>query len=154
MNSLELKTIGHVEIENGYKIKVDKEYIKALKGIKDFSYIQVIYWFDKVKDTNLMVEHKPYKKGPEELGVFATRSPFRPNPIGIETVYLIDADLENGILYIPYIDAFDKTPILDIKPYMPSIDRVENPNMPSWCRHWPDCYEKSGDFNWEDEFNF
>ncbi len=154
MNNLELRTIGKIETSNGYKIVVAKEYVKALKGLKDFKYIQIIYWFDKITNRDLLIEKKPYKKGPDELGVFATRSPLRPNPIGIETVYLLDIDYENGIIYIPYIDAFDNTPVLDIKPYMPSIDRVEKPDMPNWCKHWPDALEKSGDFNWQDEFNF
>lgn len=44
--------------------------------------------------------------------------------------------------------------ILDIKPYTPSVDRVEKPNVPKWCSHWPMSYEESGDFNWEDEFLF
>ncbi|MDO5556447.1 MAG: tRNA (N6-threonylcarbamoyladenosine(37)-N6)-methyltransferase TrmO [Clostridia bacterium] len=154
MNNLELRVIGSIETDNGFKIKINKEYVNALKGISDFKYIQVVYWFDKVDNRDLIIENKPYKKGPEELGVFATRTPFRPNPIGIETVYLQNVDLENGVLYIPYIDAFNNTPVLDIKPYIPSIDRVENPDMPEWCKNWPDCYEKSGEFNWEDVFNF
>lgn len=154
MKDFELRNIGKIDTTDGFKIIVNKEYIRALKGINDFKYIQVVYWFDRIDNRNLLVEKKPYKKGPEELGVFATRSPLRPNPIGIETVYLIDVDLDNGVLYIPYIDAFDNTPVLDIKPYIPSIDRIENISMPNWCKDWPDCYEKSGEFNWEDVFNF
>ena len=154
MNNFELRVIGSIEVNGGFKIKINKKYIKALKGLEEFKYIQVIYWFDKVENRDLIIEEKPYKKGPDKLGIFATRSPFRPNPIGIETVYVENIDLENGILYIPYIDAFDGTPILDIKPYIPSIDRVENINMPEWCKNWPNCYEKSGDFDWANEFNF
>lgn len=63
-------------------------------------------------------------------------------------------DYDNGRIYITYIDAMNNSSILDIKPYTPSIDRVENPNVPNWCSHWPLSYEKSGDFNWEDEFLF
>ena len=48
----------------------------------------------------------------------------------------------------------DDSIILDIKQYTPSIDRVENPNVPTWCRHWPLSYEESGNFDWEDEFLF
>ncbi len=154
MNNFELRVIGSIEVNGGFKIEINKEYIKALKGLEEFKYIQVIYWFDKVENRDLIIEEKPYKKGPDKLGIFATRSPFRPNPIGIETVYVENIDLENGILYIPYIDAFDGTPVLDIKPYIPSIDRVENINMPEWCKNWPNCYEKSGDFDWANEFNF
>lgn len=151
---MELKEIGKIDTSNGFKIILDKEYIKGLKGLNEFKYIQVIYWFDKIEKRDSLIENKPYKKGPDELGVFSTRTPKRPNPIGIETVYLLDIDLENGILYLPYIDAFNNTPVLDIKPYIPSIDRVENITMPDWCKEWPDCYEKSGEYNWQDVFNF
>lgn len=52
------------------------------------------------------------------------------------------------------LDADDNTPVLDIKPYTPSLDRVESPGVPEWCRHWPKSIEESGDFPWEGEFNF
>ncbi|MDR0958673.1 MAG: tRNA (N6-threonylcarbamoyladenosine(37)-N6)-methyltransferase TrmO, partial [Clostridiales bacterium] len=54
---------------------------------------------------------------------------------------------------LTYIEAFDGSPVLDIKPYTPSLDRVELPNVPDWCSHWPKCYEQSGDFEWESEMN-
>jgi hypothetical protein len=44
--------------------------------------------------------------------------------------------------------------VLDLKPYTPSIDRVESPSVPEWCDHWPKSYEESGGFDWEAEFNF
>lgn len=52
------------------------------------------------------------------------------------------------------MDCHDNTPILDIKPYTPSFDRVENPSVPSWCAHWPGSIEESALFEWENEFNF
>lgn len=55
---------------------------------------------------------------------------------------------------IAYIDANDGTPVLDIKPYTPGLDRVEKPGVPDWCCHWPESLEESGEFNWENEFNF
>ena len=55
---------------------------------------------------------------------------------------------------IAYIDAHDNTPILDLKPYTPSFDRLEALVVPDWCRHWPMSLEQSGEFNWENEFNF
>lgn len=86
--------------------------------------------------------------------MFATRTPNRQNKIGQETVYVINIDEEKGIIEVPYIDAFDGTPVLDIKLYTPSIDRVENVEVPVWCKDWPDCYEKSGDFDCSNVFNF
>lgn len=84
-----------------------------------------------------LVEKKPYKNAPEVLGTFATRSPERPNPIGVSCSYVTYVDYQNGIIGLAYIDADDGTPVLDIKPYMPSLDRVEEPLMPSWCSNWP-----------------
>ena len=55
---------------------------------------------------------------------------------------------------LSYIDAEDGSPLLDLKPYTPSLDRVEDPPLPAWCAHWPRDVESSGDFPWEDEFNF
>ena len=59
-----------------------------------------------------------------ERGLFATRAPSRPNPIGFSIVKL--EKIENGILYISGIDAFDGTPVLDIKPYLPSVDCIKS----------------------------
>ena len=61
------------------------------------------------------------------MGIFATRAPLRPNPIALSTAEVLDIDQANGILRLAYIDALDGTPVLDIKPYTPSLDRVETP---------------------------
>lgn len=76
------------------------------------------------------------------------------NPIALTTSQIIHIDNEQGIIQVAYIDADDKTPLLDIKPYAPSLDRVEQPELPNWCSYWPKSTEESGDFDWEDEFNF
>lgn len=88
------------------------------------------------------------------MGIFATRSPVRPNPIALSTAEIIGIDYQNGIVQIAYIDANDNTPLLDIKPYTPSLDRVETPGVPAWCSHWPQSLEESASFAWENEFNF
>lgn len=88
------------------------------------------------------------------MGIFATRSPMRPNPIALTAVEIINIDYQKGIIQIAYIDANDNTPILDIKPYTPSLDRIENPGVPKWCCHWPKSLEQSAYFDWEKEFNF
>lgn len=63
-------------------------------------------------------------------------------------------DIEHGVVGLYYIDAFDGTKVIDLKPYVPSVDRIENPSVPDWCKHWPKSYEESGRFDWESEFNF
>ena len=158
MKSYILTPIGTVHTnENGFYIQLEKEYIPSLSGLEGFSYIQLLYWFDKCDTPNSrtkLTENKPYTNGPDILGTFATRSPERPNPIAVSSVYVTYIDHESGIIGLAYTDAFDGTPVLDIKPYTPSLDRVEEPSVPEWCEHWPDCVEKSGEFDWESEFNF
>lgn len=84
---------------------------------------------------------KPYKCGPESMGVLATRSPVRPNPIVIPMVKVGDLNFDNGAIKIEYIDAKDNSPILHIKPYYPNSDKVKNPTVPDWCSHWSDNVE-------------
>ena len=88
------------------------------------------------------------------MGVFALHSPERPNPVAISNVNIAGVDVTRGIVYLYYIDAFDGTEVIDLKPYVPSIDRIDKPVVPDWCSHWPKSYEESGDFDWEAEFNF
>ena len=61
---------------------------------------------------------------------------------------------DKEVVSLTYFDAFTGTPILDIKPYQPSIDKVESPAVPEWCAHWPKNFETSGEFDWGKEFNF
>lgn len=158
MMNFNVKEIGKVCCdEAGFSIKLNEEYRKALTGLEGFGYVQVIWWFDGCDNdaarSNLTVK-KPYTNGPEVLGTFATRSPARPNPIAISSSYVTFIDDENGVIGLAWIDANDGTPVLDIKPYTPSVDRVEAPIVPNWCAHWPKNVETSGDFDWEKEFNF
>ena len=145
--------IGRVECAEGeFRIVLDAEYAPALRGLEGFSHAQVIWWFDRTGDTGSLVESKPYVKGPDELGVFATRSPMRPNPIAVSSVGITYVD--EATVGLEYIDAYPGSPVLDIKPYTPSIDRIESPSVPAWCAHWPRSVEESGGFDWEAEFNF
>ena len=155
---MELKEIGKINVEGAEMfLQINKEYVKAIKGLEGFSNIDVLWWFDKCDNEecrSLLQVDKPYKKAPEKLGIFATRSPIRPNPIALSITEITHIDYDNGRIYITYIDAMNNSSILDIKPYTPSIDRVEKPTVPNWCNHWPKSYEKSGDFDWGNEFLF
>lgn len=138
-------------------IEVEKSYIPALQALEGFSNINVVWWFsdfDDEQSRSTLQAGQPYKGAPEVMGVFATRSPLRPNPIALTTVDIIHIDYEKGIIRIAFIDANDGTPVLDIKPYTPSFDRVETPSVPAWCSHWPKSTEESAYFAWEKEFNF
>ena len=158
MQNFQVNPIGKVNVNGGeMSIQLEPKYIPALQSLDGFSHLNVIWWFndfDTTEARNTLVSPLPYKNAPAIMGIFATRSPIRPNPIALTTVEVIHIDYEKGIIQIPYIDANDGTPILDIKPYTPSIDRVENPAVPEWCANCPKSIEKSGDFDWENVFNF
>ncbi len=146
-----IKTLGHT-----YSIVLDKDYIPALISIDGFSHLLIIWWghlYESPEYRTNLIGDKPYTKGPEKIGVFATRSPVRPNPILITTIIVQDIDHEKGIIYTPYIDAENESPVLDIKPYHQS-ERVKACNVPEWCKHWPEWHEDSAAFDWENEFNF
>lgn len=155
---MELKEIGKIKMEGEEMfLQINKEYVKGLEGLDGFSNIDVLWWFDKCDNNEcrgVLEVKKPYKKAPETLGVFSTRSPERPNPIALSITEITHIDYDNGRIYITYIDAMNNSSIVDIKPYTPSIDRVENPIVPKWCNHWPVSYEEAGNFDWENEFLF
>ncbi len=158
MEKMKLKSIGKIVTnQEGMYISLDKSYLPALEGLEGFSHIQVCWWFSK-SDNNVsrtkLSETKPYTRGPSVLGTFATRSPERPNPLAISCAQVTYIDKDNSIIGLAYIDADNGSPVLDIKPYIPSLDRVDTPLVPPWCGHWPKCCEESGNFDWESEFNF
>jgi tRNA-Thr(GGU) m(6)t(6)A37 methyltransferase TsaA len=98
-------------------IEVFEAYLEGLGGLEGFSHIYVLYVFDRAKEVKLKV--KPFLKD-IEVGVFATRAPSRPNTIGLSILEL--KGIEGGILRVVGLDILDKTPVLDIKPYVPKFD--------------------------------
>ena len=112
-------------------IVVEKDYETALEGIEDFSHVYIIFWMHEIDDA----ERRTLKTHPRRridlplLGVFATRSPLRPNPIGLTIVELLER--RGNILTVRGLDAFDGTPVIDIKPYN-HWDRIEDVKVPEW----------------------
>ena len=158
MEKFTVKSIGKVRSdESGMRIEMEKEFIPALTNLEGFGYINVLWWFhqsDNEGSRSKLIEKSPYKDSPDTLGTFATRSPDRPNPIALTCAYITYLDCDNGIIGLAFIDAEDGTPVIDIKPYTPSFDRVESPIVPDWCTSWPKDVETSGDFDWSKVFNF
>ena len=148
--------IGTIGAKDGcFCLRIDKEYRAALAGLEGFGHLQAIWWFDGcdgARARSRLVEARPYARGPERMGAFATRSPCRPNPIALTCAGIVRIDWEGGVIDLDYIDAEDGSPLLDIKPYTPSLDRVERPIVSAWCAHWPQSVEESGDFDWAGEF--
>lgn len=155
----ELRPIGHVEAmpDGSAMIRVEERYRAGLAGLEGFSHLAVLWWChlaDEEELRDVVDAGRPYVGLEYDLGVFATRSPFRPNPIALTMVAVASVDAEAGTIATPYLDAEDGTPILDIKPYTPSIDRVEAPRVPAFCASWPKNVETSGDFDWAAAFSF
>ena len=98
-------------------IEIFPEYIPGLADLAEFSHIFILYHFHLSKKFSLKV--KPFLDD-QKRGLFATRAPSRPNPIGLSVVRLIS--ITNGSLQIQNVDVVDGTPLLDIKPYVPGFD--------------------------------
>ena len=111
------------------EIVIDKTYTDGLDGIEDYSHVIVVYWMDKEEECHL--KHHP--QGKEDIpfvGIFACRCPQRPNRIAISTVELLSRD--GNSLKVKGLDIVNSTPILDIKPYTPQYDEIENAKVPNW----------------------
>jgi len=139
-HSLELKPIGIIhppyhdrrkaprqgcERKEISQVEVYKEFEEGLKDIEKFSHIILIYWFHKSTGYSLIVT-RPRDVKPR--GLFATRSPDRPCPLGLSVVELLAR--EGNIIKVKGLDAIDGTPLLDIKPYFPSVDERSNVRVP------------------------
>jgi len=120
-------------------IKIFDEYIDGLEGIDEYSHLIIIYHLHESSDVRLRGRPWGREEFPE-VGVFATRFPWRPNPIGVSTVELVEVD--KPFLRVRGLDAWDDTPILDIKPYT-YYDVVRNPVIPWWARkRWEEWLER------------
>ena len=126
--------IGVVQKQEGRTLLVlDKKYQPGLHGIDGFSHVYVFWWFDRndtQKKRSILQVHPMGNRENPLTGVFATRSPVRPNLIAL-TLCKIVAVKENTI-EVEKIDAFDGTPVLDIKPFLPGYDTTEDAKMPEW----------------------
>ncbi len=103
------------------KVKVFNEYAEGLKDIEGFSHIILLYVFHKSRNYKLTV--KPFLDK-QSRGLFATRAPWRPNPIGLSIVELLRR--KKNVLAVKEIDVLDETPLIDIKPYVPTFDERQN----------------------------
>ena len=143
--SLDISLKGLGTVRNGIKqrpesgwekivseIVVDSRLTEALDGLEEFSHIIVIYWMHQVPALD-KVPTKVHPRGRQDLplvGLFATRAPYRLNPIGETTVRLLER--RDNILKVEGLDAIDGTPVIDIKPYIPGLDAVTEAKAPSW----------------------
>lgn len=115
------------------QIIINNELTEALNGVTGFSHLFVLFWLNHVSDQQrgTVQVHPRGRKDMPLLGVFATRTMLRPNPIGLTLVELVKA--EGNVLTVRGLDAFDGTPVLDIKPFDP-WDTTANVKVPQWWR--------------------
>lgn len=96
---------------------------EAIRGIEEFSHLWLIFGFSKAtRDKNALTVRPPRLGGNKRIGVFASRSPFRPNSLGLSVVRLEQIEKEDNVIIVSGVDLLDCTPIYDIKPYLPYAD--------------------------------
>ena len=121
-------------VETVSRIVIAPRYIRALDGIEAFSHIVVLFWLHEIKNKERVILRVHPRRDPliPLTGVFATRSPVRPNPIGMTTVKLIKK--EGNIITVTGLDAIDGTPVLDIKPYIPENFPQSEITVAGWSK--------------------
>ncbi|MCW5606398.1 MAG: tRNA (N6-threonylcarbamoyladenosine(37)-N6)-methyltransferase TrmO [Burkholderiales bacterium] len=131
---------GHwADVES--RIELDPPYAKGLVGLREFSHAVVVFHLDRIPPFDPAKQIARNPRGMEDLepvGVFAQRTKFRPNPVGVTAVELVAVD-DTGIT-VRGLDALDGTPVLDIKPYIPAFERKDDVRLPAWVDKMMDGY--------------
>lgn len=128
---------GRVESE----IHLDAQYAAGLQGLEEFSHAMVLFHLHEVQGFDAGKQLLRHPRGMEhlrEVGVFAQRTKYRPNPIGVSAVEL--REIRGSVVVVRGLDALDGTPVLDLKPYIPMFDRVESVRTPEWVAHFIEGY--------------
>ena len=117
-----------------FYIKINPEYIDGLNDLDKFTYIYVIFYAHQISREVEMMISPPWTDG-KKVGVFSSRSPVRPNPIGVSIVRI--NDVIGNRVYTSGLDVFDGTPVLDIKPYIKDLDDKPDANL-GWIEEMDD----------------
>jgi len=140
--SLRIRPIGYVttdasheELRRGEavsKIVIAPRFSRGLQGVEDFSHFYVLFWLHQMPEKSQAFKvHPRGRQDIKKVGVFATRSPHRPNPIGLTLVKLLRK--RGRILTVKGLDAYDGTPVLDLKPH-DKRDSAPRPRVPAWWK--------------------
>ena len=131
-----VRPIGRVEkTDDRTQIVLDKKYQPGLLGLEGFSHVYVFWWFDKndTPEKRAILQLHPRGNPQNPLtGVFATRSPVRPNLIALTLCKVVS--IKENVLEVEKIDAFPGTAILGIKPFIPGYDSVTDAQVPDWLK--------------------
>ncbi len=131
-----VRPIGYLRLEaDGPVIEINPELLPALEGLELHSHLWIIFYFHENEtspDRHLLQVHPCRNPANPLLGVFATRSPVRPNLIGLSLGRL--RRVVGNLIYLEELDLRNGTPILDLKPYFPNTDSVPDARAPRWQR--------------------
>ncbi|MBI4194401.1 MAG: tRNA (N6-threonylcarbamoyladenosine(37)-N6)-methyltransferase TrmO [Betaproteobacteria bacterium] len=122
------------------RIELDPALAPGLRGLEEFSHVLVVFYLDRIAAFDAAKQLLRQPRGMEDLkpvGVFAQRTKFRPNPIGVTAVQLVS--VAGNVLTVRGLDALDGTPVLDVKPYIAAFDRMDA-TMPAWVEHMMEGY--------------
>jgi len=129
--------IGVVESSDELsRVVIFPQFRTGLLGLNNFSHIIILYWFhlrDNEKERSTLQVVPRRHLGAPKVGVFASRSPSRPNPIGLCAVEL--TKMEGYTLFVKGLDAVEGSPIVDIKPYIPRVNSISETTVPEWASH-------------------
>ena len=116
------------------EIVIDSSLTEALEGIEEFSHIIVLFWMHRLGEDGTPLKQRPMGQKDRPLkGLFALRTPNRPNPIGKTTARLLER--RGNTLKVEGLDALDGSPVIDVKPYMPGYDAAADATVPAWITH-------------------
>ena len=131
-----MRPIGQVELDHDQAaIRILAPYVDGLLGLDAWSHVQVLYWFDRNDTPEKRRVLRVHPRGNREnplTGVFACRSPFRPNLIALSLCRILA--VEGAVVRIDGMDALDGTPVLDLKPYTPADAATGEVRVPDWAR--------------------
>ena len=141
--TIEMRPIGKVQNEftsavpDGWesalhRILVDPCWAPALKGLEGFSHIYVVFWLHGIAGDIAQHVHPENRQDLPAVGLFATRTPRRPNPIGLQVVELISR--RRNVLTVRGLDALNGSPVIDLKPYLPRGDSIADARTPDWIQ--------------------
>ncbi len=132
---VQTKAVGQEVRQKGAlsSIILRQELADAVEGLDEFSHAFILFWMHEITpdERRIVKTHPRGRRDLPFLGVLATRSPHRPNPIGLTLVEIVK--VEGHVLTVRNLDAFDGTPVLDIKPYDP-WDATDQARVPAWWR--------------------
>ncbi|MEX2721214.1 MAG: tRNA (N6-threonylcarbamoyladenosine(37)-N6)-methyltransferase TrmO [Candidatus Wukongarchaeota archaeon] len=133
--------VAKVWDEEKAKIKIKKEFAEGFERIEEFSHLIILYWFhlrDNSEHRTVLKVHPKRHPDAPIVGVFSSRSPSRPNPIGLCIVKILEIGRNYEYIDVEGLDALEDSPIIDIKPYIPLRDTIPKATIPHWLKKQTD----------------